>query len=147
MTIGPDTLILLDTNVVLHLARNDTTGQAIESRYALTSRRERPLISSITEGELFGLAYHRRWGQSKLQMLREMLRNFVCVDAGLFPVVEWYAQFYAEASRRGAPRGQNDLWIAATAKAAGAALLTRDKDFDWLNPNFLTVIRVAEDDE
>jgi predicted nucleic acid-binding protein len=29
-------------------------------------------------------------------------------------------------------RSRNDLWIAAAAKAAGATLLTTDKDFDHL---------------
>lgn len=143
MTIGPETLILLDTSVVLHLARNDATGQAIESEYSLTSRRDRPLISTITEGELLGFAYYRQWGQHKLEALRAMLDNFIRVDAGLPDVVERYAQLYAEAKRRGAPCGQNDLWIAATAKAAGAVLLTCDKDFAWLDPDYLTVFTVA----
>ena len=145
MTIGPETLILLDTSVVLHLARNDATGQAIEARYSLASRRDRPVISTITEGELLGFAYFRRWGQHKLEALRTMLDNFVRVDAGLPDVVEWYAKFYAEARRTGAPCGQNDLWIAATAKAAGAVLLTCDRDFEWLHPKYLQVFRFATD--
>jgi tRNA(fMet)-specific endonuclease VapC len=135
VTIGPDSLVLLDTSVVIHLARNDVTGQAIECRYSLTSRRDRPLISTVTEGELLGFAYFRRWGQHKLEALRTMLDNFVRVDAGLPAVVEWYAQFHAEARHRGTGLGQNDLWIAATARAAGAVLLTCDRDFEWLHPH------------
>jgi predicted nucleic acid-binding protein len=38
-------------------------------------------------------------------------------------------------SARGAKYGQNDLWIAATAVAADAFLLTTDKDFDYLIPS------------
>jgi len=140
--IGPQTLILLDTSVVLHLARNDLTGKSIESQYSLTSRRERPLISSVTEGELLALAYSRQWGQRKIDALHEMLGNFVRVDAGLPEIVEWYAKLFAEARIRGASRGQNDLWIAATAKAVGAVLLTCDKDFDWLHPDHVHVVRV-----
>ena len=34
---------------------------------------------------------------------------------------------------------QNDMWIAATAKAAGAVLLTGDSDFRWLDPHFIRV--------
>lgn len=37
--------------------------------------------------------------------------------------------------------GKNDLWIAATAVAANAVLITTDKDFDHLNNVFLRVIR------
>ncbi len=33
--------------------------------------------------------------------------------------------------------GKNDLWIAATANATGALLLTTDKDFDHLDGAFL----------
>ena len=42
--------------------------------------------------------------------------------------------------------GKNDLWIAATAHASGAVLVTTDKDFDhlhgiWLNREFVDVSR------
>lgn len=33
--------------------------------------------------------------------------------------------------------GKNDLWIAAAAHAAGAMVLTTDKDFDHLFPDHL----------
>lgn len=33
--------------------------------------------------------------------------------------------------------GKNDIWIAATAKAAGIVLLTTDKDFDHLHPSII----------
>lgn len=35
--------------------------------------------------------------------------------------------------------GKNDLWIAACAKASGAALLTTDKDYLHLDPDQLSV--------
>lgn len=35
--------------------------------------------------------------------------------------------------------GKNDLWIAATAYALEADLLTTDDDFDHLNHNWITV--------
>lgn len=34
--------------------------------------------------------------------------------------------------------GKNDLWIAATALAEGATILTADQDFDHLHPHILT---------
>ena len=52
---------MLDTGVLIHLARNDSTGQVIESQYGLTKRKERPLLSTIVEaddpriGSLLGL--------------------------------------------------------------------------------------------
>ena len=41
------TLVLLDTNVLVHLARQDATGVWIEDQFALTARVDRPLISTI----------------------------------------------------------------------------------------------------
>jgi len=38
--------------------------------------------------------------------------------------------------------GQNDLWIAAAAKATGATLLTTDRDFDHLDPTQLQRIHI-----
>ena len=38
--------------------------------------------------------------------------------------------------------GKNDLWIAATAKATGATLLTTDKDFDHLYPGQINRIYI-----
>ena len=35
--------------------------------------------------------------------------------------------------------GKNDLWIAATAMATGAELITTDKDFSHLDGHFLKV--------
>lgn len=36
------------------------------------------------------------------------------------------------------PMGKNDVWIAASARVIGARLLTTDKDFDHLDPHFVT---------
>lgn len=38
--------------------------------------------------------------------------------------------------------GKNDLWIAATAYAINAKLVTTDKDFDHLNNSFLEIDRI-----
>jgi predicted nucleic acid-binding protein len=39
---------------------------------------------------------------------------------------------------------QNDLWIAATAVATGATLVTTDKDFDHLNGLWLERVLVDQ---
>lgn len=140
MSLSRTSLVVLDTSVVIHLARNDATGQDIERRYALTSRRDRPVISSVTEGEVLGLAYYWNWGQKKVQNMQDILANLVRLDAGHPAVVDSYARLYAHARRMGHSCGENDLWIAATAQVAGAALLTCDADFDWLHPDYLTVL-------
>lgn len=37
--------------------------------------------------------------------------------------------------------GKNDLWIAATALVTNSTLITTDKDFDHLDPEFIKVKR------
>lgn len=144
MTIDPGRSVLLDTTVLVHLARNNATGKAIEAQHHLSKRPERPLISTIAEGEILGLARSWNWGKGKLQVLRDMLAQLVSVEAGLPEIVETYAVLYAEATRAGKPCGENDLWIAATAKVLRAELLTCDKDFLWLSPQHLTVHYIPE---
>ena len=67
--------------------------------------------------------------------LEQTLSDVVTVDLGHPGVVEAYVEFdlISQAHPDGAwNMGKNDLWIAAAAKAAGATLLTTDKDFDHL---------------
>ena len=44
-----------------------------------------------------------------------------------------YAQFRVLLRQRGKTLSDNDVWIAACAAAAGAALLTTDRDFEALS--------------
>jgi predicted nucleic acid-binding protein len=48
-----------------------------------------------------------------------------------------YAEIDDHSRRNGIAMSKNDVWIAATARAAGARLLTTDRDFDHLSPAFL----------
>ncbi len=54
-------LVVLDTNVLVHLLRNKATGQRIEKKYNLSQRRERPLICIVTVGEIMSLARLGNW--------------------------------------------------------------------------------------
>lgn len=71
----PSRLLLLDTNIVIHLVRDGTVGQAIDSRFQLRARPERPLTSVITLGEALAFAQHRNWGSDIIARLRELLRR------------------------------------------------------------------------
>ncbi len=138
------TLVLLDTSVLVHLARQDSTGVWIEDQFALSARADRPLISTIKEGEILGFARQRTWGSAKITELTRLLGEVVRVDAGLPEVVDAYADLTVLDVQGGHSTKDNDLWIAATAKATGAVLLTCDHDFDWLNPAMITVHWIAE---
>lgn len=51
-----NTLYFLDTNILVHLVRNDATGQHLNQTYGLLLTEPRPLVSGVTEGELRSLA-------------------------------------------------------------------------------------------
>jgi predicted nucleic acid-binding protein len=63
---------------------------------------------------------------------RQFLAAFRCE-----PVPERAGDFYAAVKlarhRRGLTLDENDLWVAATALALGAALVSRDSDFGGLD--------------
>lgn len=137
----PGQLLVLDTSVIVHLARQDATGQKLEDAYSLSTRHERPLYSTVTEGELYAFATYRGWGSQKLDKLRDILHELVRVESSHPEIIEAYAQLYVADRNGGHSTKQNDLWIAATAIGAGAALMTLDKDFDWMHPDHLQVFR------
>ena len=139
MSIGGNDLIALDTNTLVHWVRQDPTGQHLLQQYALDQRAERPVLSTVVEGEIRGLARCWKWGAAKLKHLDGILAELVRVDAGHPDIVQAYADLYFEDQRGGRGTGENDLWIAATAKVAGAVLLTGDSDFNWLHPQFIRV--------
>ncbi|WP_433931786.1 PIN domain-containing protein [Sorangium cellulosum] len=130
-------LLLLDTVVVLHLVRGNETGRRIDAAMSLSGRAERPLISIITVGEALGFAQYRGWGEDKLERLRAYLDQFVAIDIHDEGVFEAYAAMHAFLVRRGRKLSDNDIWIAACARAASATLITTDKDFDPLHGEFI----------
>jgi len=73
--IGPEELVLLDTNVLLHLFRGSALGQKIEADYGLAKRPERPLISVVTVGEIQAIARRKGYSAEKRATLRPSARS------------------------------------------------------------------------
>lgn len=131
--------LVLDTSVVVDVARNNRSGQAILNAYSLTNRADRPLISVITTGEVLGIAKAQAWNADKTKVLNELLSAFVKLEISP-EVVEAYSDLVALCRTKKHTMGQqNDMWIAAAAKVAGAILLTGDRGFNWLSPQFIGV--------
>ena len=131
-------LILLDTSVVIELARNKATGKAILGELDVGGRPERPLVSIVSLGEALALAEQWAWGEEKTARLREIFRELVVVDLSFGKTAERYGRITAHSRAQGLGIGENDRWIAATAADAGAHLVTMDKDFDALDPAFIS---------
>lgn len=135
--ISPSDLILLDTNILVHLVRDNPIGEAVVSRFSLFSRSERPLVSVVTIGESLALAKRLGWGTSKVRRLEILLGDFLLVDINSETVLRTYAEIDTHLKRVGNPIQQNDIWIAATAIATKAHLITTDTDFDSLHPRYI----------
>lgn len=131
-------LFLVDTNVVVHYVRASWLADEVESQFHLRHRAERPLLCVVSIGELFALTRKLSWGQRKRDELVQLLRELVVVDINSGPVLEAYGELSHWTENQGLKMGQqNDIWIAAVAKATGARLITTDKDFDSLHPHHI----------
>lgn len=130
-------LLLLDTNVVVQLARGKAAGESIDRTFGIRARRERPLLSIVSVGELHSLAKLWSWGVGRISGLRSLISELVVVDIQREPIFERYAEIHAHCVKKGISIGDNDTWIAATAAVTEALLLTTDKDFDPLDGIFL----------
>ena len=129
--IAPERLVLLDTNVLLLIARGKAAGRSNVERFGLHERPEKPLASVISLGELWRIAERRTWGGAQRDKLEAIGGELVVI--GLEPsVVRGYGRLGAALDATGRPIPQNDLWIAATAAAKRATLLTTDRHFDPL---------------
>ncbi|MFO1000975.1 MAG: type II toxin-antitoxin system VapC family toxin [Planctomycetaceae bacterium] len=142
MTLRSSDLISLDTNVLVHWIRQNAVGIQLRDTYRLHERTDRPIYSTVVEGEIRALAKVWKWGTDKLNSLDEILAELVRVDAGLPDVVKAYAEISAADMAGGHNTGQNDMWIAATTKAAGGVLLTCDIDCVWMHPRLVNVEHV-----
>jgi tRNA(fMet)-specific endonuclease VapC len=134
MSGGP---LLLDTNILLALVRDKDLGKRISSQFNLKGAVHRPLISIVTVGEILALADQFDFGEGKREFLNKVLATLVILDINHESVLDAYVEVDRACRKaKGGARilSKNDLWIAATTKAAGAVLVTTDKDFLFLHP-------------
>jgi tRNA(fMet)-specific endonuclease VapC len=131
-------LYLLDTNVLVHLIRGDAVWVRVRATYQPLLIAQRPIISVVTAGELRSLALQFNWQAEKIDQMEFYLGYWKRVSIDDAEIIRAYAVIDAHCQRIGQPLGKNDVWIAATASVMGSRLLTTDKDFDRLDPLFLS---------
>ncbi len=145
--------LLLDTSVILHYMRGDSTFQKIEEEHnLLTDPSCIILISAISIGEIEGFFLRRGYGPKQTERWRKLLEKSITLSIDgmddklmkAFAEIQAYSQNNHPSLNPGKSRtiGQNDLWIAATTHAVGATLLTKDSDFEHFHEVFFTVIKV-----
>jgi tRNA(fMet)-specific endonuclease VapC len=118
-----DARFLLDTNICIYIRRQ--RPPKVQARFQRLKPGE-AVLSVITYGELVYGAEKSRFRGQALGQLAEL--------AGLVPVMElplqagqFYGVIRASLEAKGETIGNNDLWIAAHAKAAGLTLVTNNE--------------------
>lgn len=137
-------LLLLDTNIVIHLIRDNDIAKRVEALFQIRQRADRPLICIVTIGECLSLVRQFHWGEKKIDALEKLLRELVIVNIDSRPVLDRFGELHSWTKSIGRTIGHNDLWIAAVAAATGAHLITTDSDFDPLHPDRIRRTRIPE---
>jgi predicted nucleic acid-binding protein len=119
---------LLDTTAFSDLMREHP---GLDARLAALDAADRVFVCSITRGEVaYGIG---RLPDGKRRQALEAKAQKLFAVFPCEPVPDSSGEHYARAKlarqRSGLPLDENDLWIAATALALGATLVTRDNDF------------------
>ena len=114
---------LLDTNICIYIRRKKPEG--VLRRFRGLKQGE-AVLSVITFGELVYGAEKSAQQAAALELLRELAQ--VLPVMGLpETAAEAYGTIRAELERKGQMIGNNDLWIAAHAKAAELTLVTNNE--------------------
>lgn len=115
------------------------------------------VTSAVCTGELRALAERNGWGARKREQLERVLQHFPTigirsaqVQAACAMINAWTSGV-ANAAPSSAPPpqpartlGQNDLWVAATARATRSALMSTDADFKHLSGIWLEFLYVPQ---
>lgn len=146
---------LLDTNILLGLAREAEWARLAYSRFSLGDPDVISFTSVVCKGEILAIAERNGWGQKKRVALDRMLQAFPDLPIKDPQILRAYALIdawscgksvpapgQAPPPKPAVPMGKNDLWIAATAHASGATLLSTDGDFEHLDGVWFSVEKI-----
>ena len=122
---------ILDTNVLSDVMNERAT---IIARLDGVSSQDRVATSAVVRGELLFGARRIPAGRRREELIAkadEVPSRIPCESISA-DVADHYADIKLARRRAGLTLDENDLWIAATARALGAVLITRDRDFQGI---------------
>lgn len=122
-------LVLVDTNIVSYLYKQDTRGELYEPHLLGNE----VAISLMTVAELLQWAALRNWGVVRVQHLEATITRKYTILPLDVDTCRWWASVRAQRSAKGLPISPQDAWVAATALQHGVALITHNPDdFDQI---------------
>ena len=114
---------LLDTNTCIYIAKHNPP--AVRERFARHAASDLAM-SVVTFGELrFGA--EKSQSKEKARAAIQQLRSRIEVCPLPIAAAEHYGEIRAELQKNGQPIGNNDLWIAAHARAEGWVVVTNNE--------------------
>lgn len=144
--------LVLDTSALLHIVRGKDTGKIIHD---FISGLDAPqlLISVVTLAEVDSFMVQNNWGHKNQEKMHQLIERCIVLDIekhnktlkNCYVILDAFSkrkqagpdgQFLQGGARK---MGKNDLWIAATAFALNATLVTTDNDFDHINNQYFKV--------
>ena len=107
----------------------------MDAHLASASPAERVLICSIVRGEIRYGIERLPQGRRRQELEAKATKLFAILPCQPVPEAagDHYATVKLTRERRGLALDENDLWIAATALALGAVLISRDSDFQQID--------------
>jgi len=121
-------IYLLDTSAISALMRADARMASWLSSIGVD---DRVVICTIARGEiLYGLE-RLAPGRRRTELEEKAAKLFAALPCEPIPAAaaDRYAIVKTSQQRRGFPLDENDLWVAATALAMDATLVSHDSDF------------------
>ena len=147
---------LLDTNILLGFVRSAPWATKIREEHDLADPERMVYTSVVCKGEIFALAEKFGWGRNKRTQLQRVLSRVptLYLDEAVvsaYALIDAWTHGTSVDSPNSVPppqpavaMSQNDLWIAATAYAKEAVLISTDGDFDHLKEDWLQLIYVDQ---
>jgi len=143
---------LLDTNILIHLMRGRSVAQQVKT-YIDGFADPQLFISVVSLAEAESLVVQWKWSSQNIERLIKLMNSFISIDieqSNQLLINNYIAIDAFSQGKQTAPSGQNlnnssrnmgknDLWIAATAYALEATLITTDRDFDHLHNLFFAI--------
>ena len=114
---------LLDTNICIYIAKHNPAS--VRTRFEQLSA-DALAMSVITLGELQHGA-EKSQARSKALAALKQLQSVIQVQPVTEAAAQHYGQIRSALERKGRPIGNNDLWIAAHARAEGWVLVTNNE--------------------
>jgi tRNA(fMet)-specific endonuclease VapC len=125
-------IFLLDTTAFSDLMREHPQ---IDARLASLSSTDRVVLCSVVRGEIRYGIERLPQGNRRQSLETKAAKLFTILPCE--PVSEvagdYYAMIKLARQRKGLTLDENDLWIAATALALGAVLVSQDSDFHHID--------------